>query len=141
MYFQTGQVIFVPEWPKREFVSILALFCVWTKSLMCNDAVNRDSTFRVILEDSTCKSKEFQSSLSAVRTMCHPVRTLICLQIYPSGRRIIPYGHQTDKHHLSRRLVSSVRTPTSYQEASVQTCSVRKFQHHVRKPISSRTVH
>jgi hypothetical protein len=34
MYFQTGQVIFVPEWPKGEFVSILASFCVWTKSLM-----------------------------------------------------------------------------------------------------------
>jgi len=45
MYFQTGQVIFVPEWPKGEFVSILALLCVWTKSLMCNDAANRDSTF------------------------------------------------------------------------------------------------
>jgi hypothetical protein len=25
-------------------VSILASFCVWTKSLMCKDAVNRDST-------------------------------------------------------------------------------------------------
>jgi len=25
MYFQTGQVIFVPEWPKGEFVSILGL--------------------------------------------------------------------------------------------------------------------
>jgi hypothetical protein len=36
-------------------VSILALFCVWTKSLMCNDAVNRDSTFRVMSEDSACK--------------------------------------------------------------------------------------
>jgi hypothetical protein len=23
MYFQTGQVFFVPEWPKEEFVSIL----------------------------------------------------------------------------------------------------------------------
>jgi hypothetical protein len=34
MYFQTGQVIFVPEWPNGEFVSILALFCVWKKSLM-----------------------------------------------------------------------------------------------------------
>jgi hypothetical protein len=44
MYFQTGQVIFVPEWPKGEFVSILASFCVWTKSLKCKDAVNRDST-------------------------------------------------------------------------------------------------
>jgi hypothetical protein len=36
-------VIFVPEWPKGEFVSILATFCVWTKSLKCKDAVNRDS--------------------------------------------------------------------------------------------------
>jgi hypothetical protein len=44
MYFQTSQVIFVPEWPNREFVSILASFCVWTKSLKCKDAVNRDST-------------------------------------------------------------------------------------------------
>jgi hypothetical protein len=44
MYFQTGQVIFVPEWPKGEFVSILASFCVWTKSLICKDATNRDST-------------------------------------------------------------------------------------------------
>jgi hypothetical protein len=26
-------VIFVLEWPEGEFVSILASFCVWTKSL------------------------------------------------------------------------------------------------------------
>jgi hypothetical protein len=48
MYFQTGQVIFVPEWPKGEFVNILASFCVWTKSLMCKDAINRDSTCQSI---------------------------------------------------------------------------------------------
>jgi hypothetical protein len=47
MYFQTGQVIFVPEWPKGEFV-ILASFCVWTKSLMRKDAWNRDSTCQSI---------------------------------------------------------------------------------------------
>jgi len=41
---KTGQVIFVPEWPKGEFVSILASFCVWTKSLICKDAANRNST-------------------------------------------------------------------------------------------------
>jgi hypothetical protein len=34
MYFQTDQVIFVPEWPNEEFVSILASFCVWKKSLV-----------------------------------------------------------------------------------------------------------
>jgi hypothetical protein len=44
MYFQTGQVIFIPEWPKGEFVSILVSFCVWTKSLICKDTANRDST-------------------------------------------------------------------------------------------------
>jgi hypothetical protein len=39
------------------FVSILALFCVWTKSLMCNDA-GRPSV-----------------PVPSVRTMCHSVRT------------------------------------------------------------------
>jgi len=43
-----------------DSVSILALFFVWTKSLMCNDAVNRDSTFGVMSEDSACESEEFQ---------------------------------------------------------------------------------
>jgi len=28
MYFQTGEVIFVPEWPKGEFVSIFTSFCL-----------------------------------------------------------------------------------------------------------------
>jgi hypothetical protein len=51
------------------------------------------------------KSKEFQSSLSAVRTICHPVRTPICLLFHPSGRRVFPSGHQTDKYHLSGRRV------------------------------------
>jgi hypothetical protein len=72
MYFQTGQVIFVPEWPKGEFVGILALLCVCTKSLMCNDAVNRDSTFRVMSDDSACESEEFQ------------------VPCQPSGRYVIP---------------------------------------------------
>jgi len=53
-------VIFVPTWPKGEFVSIFALFCVWTKSLMCNDAINRDSTFKMMSKDSACESEEFQ---------------------------------------------------------------------------------
>jgi hypothetical protein len=72
MYFQTGQVIFGPEWPKGEVVSIFALFCVWKKSLMCNDAVNRDSTFRVMSEDSACVLEEFQ------------------VPCQPSGRCVIP---------------------------------------------------
>jgi hypothetical protein len=73
------------------------------------------------------KSEEFQSSLSAVQTMCHPVRTPICLLFHLSGRRVIPSGHQIDKHHLSGRRAYSVRTPTLYREASVPACSVRTF--------------
>jgi len=103
MYFQTGQVIFVLEWPKGEFVSILALFCVWTKSLICKDAANMDSTVQ-------SEAEEFQSSLSAVRTMCHPVRTPICLLLHPSGRCVILSRRQTVQHHLSGRLAYSVRT-------------------------------
>jgi hypothetical protein len=84
------------------------------------------------------KSEEFQSSLSAVRKMCHPVRTSICLLFHMSGRRVFPSGRQIDKHHLSGRRFFSVRTPTSYREASVPAYFVRTFQQHVRTPISSR---
>jgi hypothetical protein len=52
----------------------LALFCVWTKSLMSNDTVNRDSTFRVMSEDSAWESEEFQ------------------VPCQPSGRCVIPSG-------------------------------------------------
>jgi hypothetical protein len=58
------------------------------------------------------KLEEFQSSLSAVRTMCHPVRTPICLLFHPSGR-------QTDKHHLSGRCVIPSGCPSVY-------CSIRQ---------------
>jgi len=79
MYFQTGQVIFVPEWPNGEFVSILALFCVWTKSLMCNDAANRDSTFqsevRRITKFLVSRPDAHLSTVPSVRTTCHSFRT------------------------------------------------------------------
>jgi hypothetical protein len=56
------------------------------------------------------KSEEFQSSLSAVRTMCHPVRMPICLLPHTSGRCVIPSGRQTVQHHPFGRRASSVRT-------------------------------
>jgi hypothetical protein len=59
-------VIFVPEWPKGEFVSILASFCVWTKSLMYKDAVNRDSTCQSIFRRlcTVKKIKDFRFPVS-----------------------------------------------------------------------------
>jgi hypothetical protein len=148
--------------PILKIASILALFCVWTKSLICKDAVNMGSTVqsevRRISKFPVSRPNDVSSrpdahlstvpsvwtsdrQASFVRTMCHPVRMPICLLFHPSGRRVFPSGRQTDKHHLSGRRVSSVRTPTSYWEASVPACSVRTFQQHVRTPISSRTVH
>jgi hypothetical protein len=107
MYFQTGQVIFVPEWPKGEFVSILALFCVWTKSLICKDAANRGSTVQ-------SEVRRNSSSLSAVRTPTVPapsVRTT-----YHTVRT------QTVQHHPSGQHPPSFRTPTQYRETSVSAC-------------------
>jgi hypothetical protein len=49
MYFQTGQVIFVPEWPKGKFVSIFGLI-LDKSTCVCKDAVNRDSTFQSTLK-------------------------------------------------------------------------------------------
>jgi len=87
MYFQTDQVIFVPEWPKGEFVSILASFCVWTKSLICKDAANRDSTVQSEVrriskfpvsrpDDVSSRPDVHLSTIPYVRTTCLSVRTL-----------------------------------------------------------------
>jgi hypothetical protein len=80
MYYQTGQVIFVPEWPQGEFVSILASFCVWTKSLKCKDAVNRDSTFS---ESASQKKFKFPVSRPDDRAI-------------PSGRPSVHYSIRPD---------------------------------------------
>jgi hypothetical protein len=133
MYFQTGQVIFVPEWPKGEFVSILASFCVWTKSLICKDAANRDSTIQSEVrriskfhvsrpDDVPSRPDAHMSTAPSVRTMCHPVRT-------------------PDNPASSVQMTCFFRSDTSlYREASVPACSVWTFQQHIRMPISSRTV-
>jgi hypothetical protein len=95
MYFQTGQVIFVPEWPKGEFVSILPSFCVWTKSLICKDAANRDST----VQSEVRRISKFLVS----RPDTHLSTAL-------SGRCVIPSGRQTVQHLPSGLRASSVRT-------------------------------
>jgi hypothetical protein len=70
---------------------------------MCKDAVNKDSTFRVMSVDSACELEEFQVPCQQSRRSSHPVRTPICLLFHTSRRRVIPSGLQTDKHHPSGR--------------------------------------
>jgi hypothetical protein len=121
-------------------VSILASFCVWTKSLKCKDAVNRDSTFRVMSVVSACKSEEFQVPCQPSERSSHPVWTPICPLFHPSGRHVIPSGRQTDQYHLSGQSVHSVQTPYCIEKFLCQLASVRTFQHHVRTPPSTRSV-
>jgi hypothetical protein len=102
LYFQTGQVIFVPKWPNGEFVSILALFCVWTKSLMCKDAVKRDSTCQSIFRR-LCTAKKIED-----------FRFPISLPDDVSSR---------PDAHLST--VSSVRTTSSSRPDARQTSIIR----------------
>jgi hypothetical protein len=76
------------------FVSILASFCVWTKSFMCKADVNMDSTCQSIFRR-LCAAKKIEdfkfpvnrpdevssrpdahlSTVPSVQTTCHPVRT------------------------------------------------------------------
>jgi hypothetical protein len=123
MYFQTGQVIFVPEWPQREFVSILASFCVWTKSLMSKDVVNRDSTCQSIFRRlcTTKKIEDFRFPVSRLDEVSFRPDAHLSTA-YPSGRRVHP-------DRTPDRPVSSVRTtylfrldPTLCREASVPAC-------------------
>jgi hypothetical protein len=117
------------------YVNILALFCVWTKSLKCNDAENKDSSFQ-----SDVKLEDIQVPCQPSGRSSHPVQTPICPLFHPSGQRVISSRRQTVQHHLSKQHASFVRTPTLYRETFVPACSVHTFQQHIRTPISSRTV-
>jgi len=113
-----------------------------TKSLVCKDAFNRDSTIQSDVRSfcTAYKSEEF-GSLSAVWMTCHPVRTPICPLFHPSKRRAIPSGRQTDqassvqttyifrpdlyciekllfKHCIRPNVSAAVRTPLSDRSAS-----------------------
>jgi hypothetical protein len=67
---------------------------VWTKSLVCKDVVLQGiPLFRSVSEDSALlASQKIFGSLSAVKMLVPPVRTLICPLFHPSRRRAIPSG-------------------------------------------------
>jgi len=86
----------------KEWLSLVRFWLAtfWlTKSLVCKDVFNRDSTIQSDVRRfcTSYKSEEF-GSLSAVRTTCHPVQTLICPLFHPSRRRAIPSGRWQNKN-------------------------------------------
>jgi len=116
MYFQTDQVIFVPEWPKGEFVSILASFCVWTKSLMCKYAVNRDSTCQNFFRR-LCIAKK-------IKDFRFPASLLDDVSSRPASHLSnVPSVQTTCSSRPDSRQTSIIRPdPTLYREASVPAC-------------------
>jgi hypothetical protein len=102
MYFKTGQVIFVPEWSKAEFVSFV-VFILLTKSLLCNvDVINRDVVYSRIFK--VFQKRYFKCSKKILyRFQLREVRSM-----FQSGRPC----------HASRRFeqfkVASVQTSMQY---------------------------
>jgi hypothetical protein len=80
-------------------VLVFGLILFWTKTLVCKDGfITGIPLFRSASEDSALiTSQKIFGSLSAVQTTCHPVRTLICPLLHPSGRCAIPSRRQTDQ--------------------------------------------
>jgi hypothetical protein len=87
-------------------VSILASFSIWTKSLMCKDAVNRDSAIQSDVRR-FCLVRRNSSSLSAVRTI-EPSRPDAPLSTVPSVRTM---SHPVQTRD---RPASSVQTTCSF---------------------------
>jgi hypothetical protein len=116
IYFQTGQVIFVPEWPKGEFVSILALFCVWTKLLICKDTANRDSTvqsevrrnskFPVSRPDDVSSRPDTYCSCP-IRPDTYTVSRNFCVSLLLSGRFSSTFG----RYSVLERFSDSSQVP------------------------------
>jgi hypothetical protein len=121
-------------------VNILASFCVWTKSLMCKDAVNRDSTIQSDVKRFCLQVRRISSSLSAVRTI-EPSRLDAHLSSVPSVRTMCHPVRRPDKPSIIRPDDVSLRPdPPLCRESSIQLASVRTFKQHVRTPLSTQTV-
>jgi hypothetical protein len=69
---------------------LLASFCIWTKLLVCKDAVIRDSTIQSDVRRLCLQVKKSPVPCQLSGRSSHPVRTPICPLFHPSGRRAFP---------------------------------------------------
>lgn len=136
-------LINIDDFPIKEIIaSIYIYICVlvfwshsvWTKSLMCKDAGNRNSIFQSIFRGlCTIKSWKISDSLSVVRTTCHPVRMSICP--LPSDWMTCPPVWTPDRLASSVRMTYlSVRTLNCIEKLLFQLASIRTSQQPVRTP-------
>jgi len=116
MYFQTGHVIFVPEWPKGEFVSIWPHYVFWTKSLVYKRCITGILLFR-----NASESEDFSVPYQPSGRSSHTVRTPIYhCSIRPDDVPYCPNSKQT-KHHPSGRHVSP-SGPSTVSRRFYPTC-------------------
>jgi hypothetical protein len=140
MYFQTGQVIFVPERPKGEFVSILASFYVWTKSLMCKDDVNSDSTCQSIFRR-LCTAKKIEDLRFLVSRPddVYPIQTSICPLFHPTIRRVLPDRTPDRPASSVQTTYLFIRTLHCIKKLLFQLASIRTSLQPIRTSISDRS--
>jgi hypothetical protein len=103
-------------WKQHYMIVILASFCVWTKSLMCKDSVNKDSTCQSIFRR-LCTAKKIED-------LCFNVSRPDDVSSHPDDV-FIPTWRQTDQHHPSGWRVFSVRTLHCIEKLLFQLPSVR----------------
>jgi hypothetical protein len=124
-YFQYGLILEAQLGCRSSYVcvSILASFCVWTKSLMCKDAVNRDSTCQSIF-GRLCTAKKIEDFRFPVNRLddvsSHPD---VHLSTVPSVRTTCSSRPDAKQTRIIRPDDVSFRPdPPLYREASVLAC-------------------
>jgi hypothetical protein len=89
------------------------------------------------------KSEEFQSSLSAVRTMCHPVRMHIYLLLHPSGQCVIPSGRRAYSVwtlHCIEKLLCQLAPSGRFSSTSGRLSILERFTDSFQVPRKGRSV-
>jgi hypothetical protein len=106
---------------KSQLVSILASFCVWTKSLICKDAANRYST----VQSEVRRVSKFPASLPDDVSFCPDVRqtSIIC-----PDDVFLPSGHLHRIEKLLCQLAPSGRFSSTSGGLSVLERFTDSFQ-------------
>jgi hypothetical protein len=130
------------------FVSILASFCVWTKSHKCKGAVNRDSTIQSL------QVRRIQVPCQPSGRSTHPVRTPICPLFHPSRRRVLPSGppdrpassvwttcsFRSDPYTVSRSFCSSLHPSGCFSSTSGRLSVLDQFSISFQVPRKGRSI-
>jgi hypothetical protein len=121
-------------------VSILVSFCVWTKSLVCNDSPQGFYYSEML------QSQKIFSSLSAVQTIETSRPDDHLSLFHTSGRSAILSGLQTDQassvrtFHCVEKVLSSLHTSGRFSSTSGRLSVLDQFQISFQVPRKGRSI-